>query len=286
VERIFPDLATTGYDLTITVQAPRHLALVQTIPVPAGSLFPIAPLEINLDYEPVRLQGHIVKASDNSLVEAAQISLQIPNTLALRTPLHFDHPAGTMIRACAFTTVGAARTLTQTVVSLSDRLLLSDAAGLNADDILRLGHPHQWEYVVIDGPGAQPSEVCVRGGLRRTYPADTPVQPVSSSLSAGTLTLMAPVKAGASLLPISSPLAADHISIQDADPARVEFHTLGVLSSSQPEDPGSYRLDGIQGVSSLKVHAQDPGGTHTADAEVQINPAKPVHILNLRLSAP
>jgi hypothetical protein len=48
VERIFPDLGTTAYDLTITVQAARQPPVVQIIHLPAGSSLPLDHLKIHL----------------------------------------------------------------------------------------------------------------------------------------------------------------------------------------------------------------------------------------------
>jgi hypothetical protein len=285
VALVFPDLDSSAYALNLTVQAAGFQQVNLPVPIPAGSVFPLAFLGVALHNQPLRIEGRITMGLGGAPVGDAPVVIAVPNLLTLRTPMHFDHTAGIPVQACTFTPLGAARALVQPGAFLASELILDNIAGLAAGSLLRLGSPSSYEFIVVDGPGPQPGQVLLRGGLRHSLPAGAVAQPVTPAAGAGGV-LNGDAAAGHGVLWIAAGLPASGIVIQDPDPARLDYHALGALSSAAPEDSGYYRIDGIVDLHAITLHAENPGGTHIADQGWNIDLFNPVNNINLRLFAP
>lgn len=285
VPLVFPDLDTTAYNLNLTLQAERHQPLSVPVSIPAGSAFPLPGLDLSLHYQPLRIQGWVTMGIGGAVVGLARVEIDQANLLTLRTPLHFDHPAGTPVSACTFASLGAARVLDQPAAFLATELRLDNSAGLLPGNVLRLGGEPDYEFMAVDSPGSQPGQVFLRGGLRRSYPAGTPVQAVTVTPGAA-VALDRDASAGQGLLWLVSGLTASGIQVQDANPARVEQHVLGALSRDTAQDRGYYRIDGVVDLHAISLHAENPAATHFADQGWSIDPAQPVNTVNLRLFTP
>ena len=285
VPLVFPDLDTTPYNLNLTLQAEHHPPLAVPLPIPAGSAFPLPLLDISLHYHLLRIQGWVTMGIGGAAVGLARVAIDQANLLTLRTPLHFDHLAGTPVGACTFANLGAGRVLDQPAAFLAAELRLDNSAGLLAGSVLRLSGEPDYEFVVVDSPGPQPGQVFLRGGLRRSYPAGAPVQAVTAAPGAA-VALDRDAFAGQGLLWLVAGLAAGGIQVQDADPNRVEFHALGVLSKDTAQDRGYYRIDGVVDLHAVSLHAENPAATHFADQGWNIDPSQPVNTVNLRLFTP
>lgn len=285
VPQVFPDLDTTPYNLNLTIQAERHQPLSIPLLIPAGSAFPLPALDISLRYLPLRIQGGVTMGIGGAAVGLARVAIDQANLLTLRTPLHFDHLAGTPVSACTFADLGAGRSLVQAASFQAAELFLDNSAGLLPGSVLRLGGEPDYEYITVDAGGAQPGQVFLRGGLRRSYPAETPVQTVNVTTGA-VATLARDASAGQGLLWLVAGLAAGGIQVQDAIPAHVEHHALGALSRNTAEDRGYYRIDGVVDLHTIRLHAENPAATHLTDQDWNIDLTQPVNTVNLRLFTP
>jgi len=282
VPLLFPDLDTVAASLTLAISAPNHRPETITVSIPAGAAFPLPELTVSLPYRPLRVQGRVVMALDNSGVSGASVVSADETLLILRTPLHFDHNAGTNVQPVALGASGSVRTLADAAAAGSGALLLDDAGGLGGGAILRLGDEADYEFSVMDGPGAAAGEVLLRGGLYRSYPAGTAVQPVTATGAGATRALATDVAAGAGLLPLDGALVADAVAVLPADAVQNEFHALGARARAD----GYYRIDGVTGVATLTLFAASPAASHEAEREWTVRPEQPINVVHLRLTTP
>lgn len=237
IDRIFPDLDSTDYLLTLQIDATNYQT--QTVPVNVlmNSTFPLTQLAIAMAYTPLRLEGRVTLDADGSPVAGATVRVTQPaQTLALRTPLHFDHAAGTMINSCTLAPA-APRALVAGVTPPDDRLTLDDASGLIAGNILQIGSPAA-EYVAVSGTGAAPGEVLLQAPVQSTHIAGAFVQRVhrltreaarlSSELALHDATGLAP----GAILQLGEPELAEHMVVDAAGANPGELALRGALRRS------------------------------------------------------
>lgn len=276
---LFPDLygsPGTSYALNVTVRAPLHQPVARNIPVSAGSLFPLAQINVALPYLPVRIAGQAVLTADGSPVPGAVIAAAGMLRLA-RTPLHFDHPAGTAVNAVTISPNGGPRTLTAAAPKGATELTLNSAAALGPGSLLRLGPAERYELLVVDGPGGAPDVVRTRGATQRSYPLGAIVQPVNPASAGPSSALADPVSAGTALLPLTSALSAAAVEL--GSPPNRDYLIISALADAS----GFYGLDGVAGVSTIALRATNPAGPEFADAVHHISPKQTVNVVNFSL---
>jgi hypothetical protein len=266
---------------TLTISAAYHRSLSLPLTINAPSDLPIALPDTELLYAPVSLQGRVTLDDlDRTPVAGATVTIDDPAVLTLRTPLHFDHPAGTPAQPVTLSGSGVVKTLTAPAAQFGDTLALNNRAGLAVGNVLRLGAATAYEYGVIAaiaGNPADPGDVTLTTGLRRSLPAGGAAERVAVGAPGVGPSLLDDVMAGDGVARLAGPLTAAHVQISDADPARREYHTLDALSDAA----GYYRLDGLGRLAAITLHAAD--GALTADQEWVINYRRPINEVNFRL---
>lgn len=286
VAAVFPDLDTTPYNLAVTFSAPNHAPSTQNVVVPAQSTFPLPPLDVALSYLPVRLAGRVILAVDASPVADADITVLDTNRFLLRTPLHFAHNTGIVVRDVNLTEVAPARQLVGAVSPGSNEVTLDNGAGLAAGHILRLGAADRYELLVIDGPGSAANSFVLRGALQRHHTDGAPARRVNAAVGGASETLTADMDAGQALLPLSGPLGAPPaptaVRIDATNPLEQEFHVLDARADAD----GFYSVDGVAGAVTLTLRATNPGATREAERTWRIDPYRPVNTVHFRLTTP
>lgn len=277
---LFPDLDATAYSIDLTITAPHHRSLDRTVNIPANSAFPLPLLAISLIANTVRVAGRVTLAVDGSAVTSGNVRVLDPAIATLRTPLHVDHPAGATVRPATVAPNGPARALAAEARPGADALVLDFVAGLGANPILRLGQPHEFEYVAATFPGAAPNSVSLLAGMRRGFAAGATVQPVTVTPGAPPRALTEDLLAGDGLLPLDGPIAGDTLIVEDALSARTEVHALGALADSQ----GYYRIDGLGHLPTFTLFAANAANTRDAEREWSLDLRRPVNIVDLSLT--
>ena len=281
VGQVFPDIygtPGTSYSLNVDIHAERYQPASVQINFPASSSLPLAQLDVNLAYLPLRLAGRVELMVNNDPVPGAVLAMGEPDLLLARTPLHFTQPSGTAIQEVAFTPAGAARALVAEFMAGASALSLNNAAGIPAGTVLQVGPPERYEYLIVDGPGGTPGVLLVSGSAQRSYPPGTVVQPVNVAPGLGNSTLAGEVETGAALLRLNSSLNADFVQI--GTPPTREYQAISALANAD----GYYAVDGIAGVVTLSIRVTNPAGPEFADTLWRISPGQPVNIVNFRLS--
>lgn len=278
--RLFPDLANTAYQLDLTISAPHYRPLTTSVNIPANSTFPLPELALTLDLQTLRIAGRVTRADNGAAVGNGRVTVQETNVATLRTPLHFDHAAGTVVQPVTLAPNGAGRTLAAEARQSAGELVLDSAAGLGAGVILRLGPPHEFEYVTVDVPGSSPNSLVLRGITRRGFPVGSVVQPVTATPGAPPRALTEDLRAGDGLLLLDGAIAGDALQVEDADPARIEFHALDARTDAQ----GYYRLDGFGRIRTFTLFAENTASTQNANRTWTIEPLRPVNTVDLSLT--
>lgn len=284
VNQLFPQLDSTAYAFDVSASAANTVGQTVTIAVPMGSTFPLAEQNFSLNYVPLRVQGRVTLAATGAPVANAAVTIDLPNALTLRSVSQFEHAAGTPVRSGSLSPSGAGRAVAQTAPLAALTLQLDNTAGLAPGFILRLGAPAAFLFVVIDSVGPEPGVVNLRTPVTRTVTAGEPAQRVTFTPDGNSQPLAEAIPAGLGLLPLGGSLAAGAVQIDDASPARVEYHAVGALADSQ----GYYRLDGIGRRRSISLRALNPPPpatpTHQAVQGWLVNPRQPVNIVDLPLT--
>jgi len=289
----FPELATTGYSVTLTIFAGGYRPQSLTIDIPAQSTFPITASAVELRRLPVRIQGRVVKVTtDHAPVPGAGIvavdepgSSPAVHTCALRSPLYFDHASGLTVRGMPLTAAGPAMQLAVDAPAGTITLHLNQRTGLAPGEIVACGLDREREYAVIDSMDPEPSDlaqpggITLRNGLNHSLAAGTSVQRVSAGAVATSRTLAEDANAGDGILLLDGLLNVDTVEIADPAVAKVEYHAVGALS-----DPdGFYRLDGAGRVTTLFLNAS-AAPLHDLTMGWTIDYGNPVNVLDFSLS--
>ncbi|MCA9874452.1 MAG: hypothetical protein KC441_12375 [Anaerolineales bacterium] len=276
--QLFP-VYPVNFNLTIT--APYQRAVTLPVAITAVSDLPLTLPDTALLYQPVRLQGRVT-LDDVARTPVAGATVAIDDTavLTLRTPLHFDHPAGTPVQPLTLSGSGTIKTLTAPAAQFSNTLALNNRTGLAPGSVLRLGTAVSTEYALIDaisGNPPNPGDVRLTAGLQRSLPVGAAVELASAGPPGAAVSLLDDVLAGEGILRLAGSLTAVAIQIADANPARLEYHTLHALTDAA----GYYRLDGLSRVTAVTLHATD--GTDTDDQDWTLNYRQPVNVIDFRL---
>ncbi len=271
--RLFPDLATTAYTLTLTFRADRHRQRVVTINFPAGTLFPVAQGDVALRPLPVRLEGRVTRESDRTGISGAAVAIKPPsNVVLLRTTAHLDHASGVNIVPRTLN-IGAAFSVDEAVVGGATTVKLVTVAGLAGNPILRFGTT---EYVVVDSIDVPGNRVTLRHPLTRSYPRLTPVTEFTLGAAGGAIATTRSIDAGDGLLLLAAPMNVPSVEISDG--LRTEYHDTNLLVDTD----GFYSADGIVGVPSLLLRAT-AAVFSPLDREWTIDYSRPVAALSFRL---
>jgi hypothetical protein len=275
-DRVFPDLATTSYSLSLTITADGYRPATVPVTIPVAATLPVSLSPVSLRPSAVRLQGRVVKESDRTPIAGASVACTTSQVLALRTPCYFDHAALTTVSARPLSPAGPPRQLTGGAVSGSTILTLNNPAGLASGQVLLVGDGVRNDYGIIGAPGPGPAQVTLKYGLGRTYAAGAAVQAVTPGGVSGSAHLARDVNAGYGVLLLDAPLSANTIAIEDGP--RLEYHALNAIS----DGAGYYRLDGIGGITALDLKAS-AGGFTDLPITYAIAYGEPVNIVDFRL---
>lgn len=275
---LFP-LYPVAFNLTIT--APYHQLVTLPITLTAVTDLPLTLADTALLYKPIRLQGRVT-LDDVARTPVAGATVTIDDTavLTLRTPLHFDHAAGTAVQPIAITGTGTTKTATAPAAQFSHTIALNNRTGLVVGDVLRLGTASQYQHATIAtivGNPADPGDVELTAVLQRSLPLGAAAELITIGPPGAAVNLLDDLLAGEGVLQLAGSMTADHIQITDANPAHREYHTLNALSDAS----GYYRLDGLSRLNLITFHATD--GTHNDDQEWTINYRQPVNEIDFRL---
>jgi len=282
-------LSSTGYTVTLTLNAPGYASQVLAVAIPQNSLFPVVAPPVALLPQPVQVQGRVVQASTRAPIAGALV-LSVDNpqpppspspTLALRTPLYNGQKAGTAVQAVALTNVGgggAAPQLTQPVAAGTNVLALSTLAGLTPGALVQVANQTPTvqvanqtptaskttlEYGVVAqlvpaGPG-QSAQAVLTNPLNRSYGAErlTSVSFFTAAPTGAAGALAAKAAAGDGLIGLTSWLSGSTVMVGASNASTVEYHEVGALT----DNDGFYAMSGVGGVQDLFLQASSQGST-------------------------
>ncbi len=294
-ERIFPGLSNTDYKLGLLVQVPGYVDSPLPVSIPTNSTFPLSALSpLDMQRQPIRIQGRVVgmTTTPTYIAGASILLLDEPNpptqltehVIALRAPLYSPHAAGTKVQQRQLTPSNTGRKLTASVTRGTQALILDDATGLGANDVLLIGSDAAGEYVVINNVSQNvPGQVNLFNALNHSFAAGTAVQQYVPGAIGATTTLARSADAGNGIIYLTDNLPAapaDLIEIADTTAALVEYHTLGVLTDAN----GYYRLDGITRVQTVYMEASAAGyAAMQAPTAWTVDYGQPVNNVDFRL---
>lgn len=276
VDRLFPDLAIVGYTLTLTFRADGHREHVETINIPAGTLFPIVHADVMLRPLPVRLEGRVVRESNRTGIAGATVAIKPPsNAVLLRTVAHLDHASGVNITPQTLTPLAPARSVDEAVIGGATVVQLDSVAGLAGNPILRFGLTPP-EYAVVDSIDVPTRRVTLRHPLTRSYPLLAPVRAVNAVAAGAAAATTRSIDAGDGVLILAAVM--NPTSIEIADGVKTEYHDANVIADAD----GFYAADGITGVPSLALRAT-AAVFQPLDRDWTIDYSRPVAALSFRL---
>jgi hypothetical protein len=296
-ERVFPHLATTGYNVTLTINAAGFREAARIINIPQNAVLPVIAPAIDLERLPVRIQGRVVEdTSDrNPIPDARVITVGGPAPLnrvvALRTPLHFGHALGVTINECDLNAAGLPKQLAAIAPQGGFTLRLNNRTGLAVNSILRIGPDTHAEYAVIESLAPEPAdlnrpgEVRLRSALNHRFAESTEVQRVTLAIPGGGAVTHFSRDGGAGdgIIILEDNLDVSTIQIDDPVASRVEYHAVGAVSDNE----GFYRLDGINQVGEVELTASAAGFSPlAAPLRTMIDYDRQVNVINFRLSQP
>ncbi len=291
-ERAFPHLDNTNYLVQVKIQAKGYQEAQFSVPVQAGSTFPIAVPDIQLAPNPVRIQGKVTTLDGDPIPNARVVLVEEPNLpqppafhpLWLRASLAAAHPAGARIHRRALVPAGPAKQLTAPAPAGSRSLQLDSRSQLAIGDVLRIGPEETGEFRRIEGlPNLgnlnQPGVVILTLPLGHSHAAAAPIRWIRQDPITFTTRLARPARQGSGILLLDDPLVDESIQVDDL-PAAVEFQAIGALSNSQ----GDYRIDGIEGLRTIFLRASAAGFNPMVEPAVwTVDYSQPVNIVNLQL---
>jgi len=251
VELAFPDLATTAYNIKVSVAAGGYRPATVPVKIPINSTFPVLAGDALLMPDPVRIQGRVVDEPTRSPQPGSAIAVTTANVAVLRTPISAGHAAGIAVHTRTLGPAGPARAIAADVRAGSSEMTLDNAAGLAAGDILQLGAPSMLEFAVVQAVGAT---VRLRLPLMRSRPAGTPVQAVVAGGAGPNATLAVDAAPGDGILRLSVALGPG-AALEIVDGAGSEFRALNAVADAN----GYYQLDGITGIAALSLSASHAG---------------------------
>ncbi len=258
-ERAFPRLQQQPYQLTVTASAAAYRPDTVTVPLPKQSSLPVGGHDLRLMPLPVRIQGRVVKSlkSPDPVADAAVALSDAAGlaVVALRTPLHFDMPAGATVRAVTVSAAAGATTLNRQARAGTRVLALTAVGAIGPGTQLCLDWSRRTEFVEVTASGPGAGEVTVAQTLCRTYaPLGPLVQPVTLAAAPGPAdSLVRARPAGESLLELHAALSAEVVEIA-APGGPVDRAAVGAVSGPD----GYFALDGLAGLEAVDLAATAP----------------------------
>jgi len=273
----YPERIFLPVTVNITIAAPGYRSVSFPVAIAPGSL-PVNAASVVLRPFPVRVQGRVTRNNaDRTPIAGATIASATPGALALRTPVHFDHAAGVVVRERALPAAGAPLSLSEPAAGQSRSILLNSTAGLGPGSVLRLGEDIDSEYTVVSALGPDAGEVQLTSPLRRSFDLLAAVQPVSPGATGASTTITRPADSGDGLLLLGASLAPGSYEI--ADGAATEYADANALTDAA----GFFRLDGIVALRILDLRASAAGFIDLT-IPVSLDFAEPVTVASFRLS--
>ena len=287
-DQSFPNHSSITYPpLTLQLKAPGFREFTLLVPMPAGAPFPI---EITpspqLRRLPVRIQGRIVNdltraPIPNAVVLSVDDPLAPPlvHTMALRTPLYFDHLNTTAVQLVNLGAAGGAN-LSADVAAGDQVLNLSTLAGLSIGALVRLssaaGVSVEYGVVVSLSPGV-PNQAFLSNRLNRSYAmAATTVHFFNATPVGGVANLAADANAGNGVLVANQLLSGTTLVVDTGSLA--EYHEIGALTDGD----GYYGLDGMGRVQEVFLQASQGALQQTVGWFIEYDNA--INVVDLRLS--
>jgi hypothetical protein len=293
VERVFPDLANTAYDVAVTIQAPGYRAAQLTVHVPQNASLPVLVPDVLLRPVPVRVQGRVVDDQGAPIADALVLALDDPHPpqplnvhpISLRAPLGMDHAVGAPVRLRPLNPAGVPKQLTVPAIAGSTTIMVDSRTSLGAGDILRIGSIARGEFRLIESPPTQPANLSLPGEvrlsrpLRSSYPAGGEVRKVTAGAIVTAASLAQAADAGDAILLLDASLNGDVVQVDD--PPNAEYHALGALTDAA----GFYHLDGVGRVRELFLIARAAGvGPMIEPLRWTIDYGRPVNLVDVRLA--
>jgi hypothetical protein len=292
VDRVFPNLAATGYVVDLVVDAPGYLHTPVAVPVPAGTIaFPLDAGSVLLRRDAVALKGRVATGVPPAGVAGATVSIVAPAGLVgLQAPLAFPHAAGLTLTPQALGPTGPALELRADIHAGATRVPLASRAGLAVNAILRLGDAGVREYAIVaglEGPSdlARPGAALLRAPVAFPHRAgDVEAQRVVPGAAGPAATLTQGAFAedrvafvdDPTLLPDDGTALAAHL-----DPTRQEWVVVR-RPTALTDAAGDYRLRPVGRAATLTVHVA-PGGPPPPDHTHIVSYGQPENTLNLRV---
>jgi hypothetical protein len=289
----YPDQSFPGHSaityppLTLQLKAAGFREFTLKVPVPAGAPFPILITPSpQLRRLPVRIQGRVVKDLTRAPIpNAVVLSLDDPvtpplvHTMALRTPLYFDHLNTTAVELVNLAAAGGAN-LGRDVAAGDQVLNLSTLAGLSIGALVRLSSAAgvSVEYgVVASLSSGVPNQAFLSNRLNRSHTmAATTVQFFNPTPVGGAANLVADASAGDGVL-VANQLLGGTTLVVDSGPL-AEYHEIGALTDGD----GYYGLDGMGRVPQVFLQARQGALQQTVGWFIAYDQA--INVVDLRLS--
>ncbi|WP_137148787.1 hypothetical protein [Mycolicibacterium sp. CR10] len=270
---VFPELATTAFDVEVGVSAPGYLTTEVAVHIPAGTGLPVSLGDVALHRPGVRLVGRVTRivAGNVAPVAGAVVGVVAPaGLIGLTAPMNFPHAPGDLVTAGAIAVAGPPLPLATGARRGDTVLKLLDRSGVVVGARLMIGSGPTLEYVVTDAVHgaanlARPGSVTLRGGLRFDHPAGS-AQRVAFTASAANATVSIGSPREATLLRLTPPVPfadGDVVRIQAANPARVEYRVVRLPRDVTDAD-GRYAVGCVGTALTLDVQVVPPGGPPVA----------------------
>jgi hypothetical protein len=287
-DQSFPNHNSITYPpLALQLKASGFREFTLKVPMTAGALFPIVITPSpQLRRLPVRIQGRVVNGVTrapipNVVVSSVDNPLTPPpvHTMALRTPLYFDHLNTTAVQLVNLGAAGGAN-LSRDAAAGDQLLNLSTLAGLSIGALVRLssaaGVSAEYGVVVSLSPGV-PNQAFLSNQLNRSYAmATTAAQFFNPTAVGGIANLMADANAGDGVLVANQLLNGTTLVVDTGSLA--EYHEIGALTDGD----GYYGLDGMGRVPEVFLQASQGVLQQTIGWFIEFDNA--INVVNLRLS--
>lgn len=287
-DQSFPNHGSITYPpLTLELKAPGFRDLKIFVPMNAGAPFPIVITPPpRLRRLPVRVQGRVVNDLTRAPIAGATVlSVDDPltpptvHTMALRTPLYFDHLNTTALQLVNLGAAGGAN-LTADVAAGDQVLNLSTLGGLSIGALVQLsstaGVSVEYGAVVSLSPGV-PNQAFLSNRLNRSYAKlPTTVQFFNPIPVGGVANLVTDANAGDGVLVANQLLSGATLVVDTGSLA--EYHEIGALTDSD----GYYGLEGMGRVQEIFLHSSQGPLQQTLGWFIEYDHA--MNVVDLRLS--
>lgn len=256
---VFPALATTSYQIASQLDFPDRRPLTVDFTVPAGTVLPYRPAEIEVELPSVTVQGTVTQAAyPNGPIAAAKIMVGAaappPQLLSLRTPVAVEHPPGATVTGATVSPAAGATTLVTAAAQGDEQVTLLSTSGCVSGGALLLGGDPDAEHALISTVETATDQVTLGAPLQRSRVAGSAAQALTVSTPGPASALARDAEPSDGILELAGPLAAELIQI--AGPT-TELRAVGAVS-----DPnGRWRIDGVRALGQLELTVAASGYT-------------------------